>query len=399
MGIQVKLFTCNLLLSKSCLTGILMLAATILMSESAVASEVAADSIMRFSEKIYFRKSSAEIDTAFADNASALERIDRFTAGADSLSDLHIEILGSASPEGSLNFNRNLARRRANSLLSRLGASRSQTDSTDAIVSPADSVRSSWPALRFASLTASWTQPLAPQVADSNQFGGVSTARTDSLEELPLTPLLPATPITPAAELQSQIDSPKSGGGCSVRFFLSTNMLYDAALTPNIGAGICFADRFTVYADWMHAWWSNRPDRFYWRVYGGDIELRWQFGRGRSLNPLSGHRIGIYASMVTYDFQFGRSHTGVMGDKFNYAAGVSYGYSLPLTRRLSLDFSLGVGYMWGRYMKQHLIDTHDVWQSTHSRRWFGPTRAEVSLVWLIGRDNVNTPRAKKGGSR
>lgn len=172
MGIQVKLFTCNLLLSKSCLTGILMLAATILMSESAVASEAAADSIMRFSEKIYFRKSSAEIDTAFADNASALERIDRFTAGADSLSDLHIEILGSASPEGSLNFNRNLARRRANSLLSRLGASRSQTASTDAIVSPADSVRSSWPALRFASLTASWTQPLAPQVADSNQFGG-----------------------------------------------------------------------------------------------------------------------------------------------------------------------------------------------------------------------------------
>ena len=174
------------------------------------------------------------------------------------------------------------------------------------------------------------------------------------------------------------------------RVFLTTNLLYDALLTPNIGVGVYLGKK-------MYAWWSNRGQRRYWRIYGGDLELRMQLGHGRSGNPLSGHHVGLYFSIVTYDFQFGRSHTGVMGDKFNYAAGISYGYSLPLNRRLSLDFSAGIGYAWGKYMKQRLIDDHDVWLSTHRRRWFGPTRAEVCLTWLLGRGNMNTPKTRKGG--
>ncbi|MCM1491593.1 MAG: DUF3575 domain-containing protein, partial [Muribaculum sp.] len=39
-------------------------------------------------------------------------------------------------------------------------------------------------------------------------------------------------------------------------------------------------------------------------------------------------------------------------------------------------------------------DDHYVWQSTHRRKYFGPTKLEVAFVWLIGRDNVNR---KKGG--
>lgn len=37
-----------------------------------------------------------------------------------------------------------------------------------------------------------------------------------------------------------------------------------------------------------------------------------------------------------------------------------------------------------------------IWQSTKQRHWFGPTKAEVSLIWLIGRGNYNE---KKGGKR
>ena len=39
---------------------------------------------------------------------------------------------------------------------------------------------------------------------------------------------------------------------------LSTNMLYDAALVPNIGLKLNVADHWNVGADWMTAWWSNR---------------------------------------------------------------------------------------------------------------------------------------------
>ncbi|MFK2066771.1 DUF3575 domain-containing protein, partial [Bacteroides fragilis] len=35
-------------------------------------------------------------------------------------------------------------------------------------------------------------------------------------------------------------------------------------------------------------------------------------------------------------------------------------------------------------------------KETRQRHWFGPTKAEISLVWLIGRGNYNE---KKGGKR
>lgn len=177
--------------------------------------------------------------------------------------------------------------------------------------------------------------------------------------------------------------------------FLTTNLLYDAALIPNVGVGVNFGHRFTMCADWMYAWWSNSGHHRYWRIYGGDVEMRMQLGEGKSVSKISGHYVGVYAGMYTYDFQFG-NHKGVMGGKFNYTVGVSYGYSLPVSRRLNLDFSIGVGYMWGRCKKHHPVDDHDVWLSNKRIRWMGPNRVGIGLTWLIGKDNVNT---RKGGAR
>lgn len=106
--------------------------------------------------------------------------------------------------------------------------------------------------------------------------------------------------------------------------------------------------------------------------------------------------------MLTYDFEFGGK--GYMGgrpggslwEKSNYGFGLEYGYSLAIGRRLNLDFSLGVGYLGGTYYEYAPMDGHYVWEATKNRRWFGPTKAEVSLVWLLGRGNYND---KKGGRR
>jgi hypothetical protein len=69
---------------------------------------------------------------------------------------------------------------------------------------------------------------------------------------------------------------------------------------------------------------------------------------------------------------------------------------LPIARRLNIDFTIGVGYVGGKYYDYKPIDGHYVWQATKKRRWFGPTKAEISLVWLIGRGNSNK---QKGGAR
>uniref|UniRef100_UPI00402A35A9 DUF3575 domain-containing protein n=6 Tax=Bacteroidaceae TaxID=815 RepID=UPI00402A35A9 len=48
----------------------------------------------------------------------------------------------------------------------------------------------------------------------------------------------------------------------------------------------------------------------------------------------------------------------------------------------------------GSYKEYIPLDGHYVWQTTKNRRWFGPTKAGISLVWLIGRGNYSR---KKGG--
>ena len=71
---------------------------------------------------------------------------------------------------------------------------------------------------------------------------------------------------------------------------------------------------------------------------------------------------------------------GTLWEKMNYAVGLEYGYSLPVARRLNLDFVIGLGYWGGEYHTYDPVDDHYVWKETRQRHWFGPTKAEISLV-------------------
>ncbi len=183
---------------------------------------------------------------------------------------------------------------------------------------------------------------------------------------------------------------------------LKTNMLYDALLLPNIGAEFYVGKNISINADWMYGWWDRDRTHYYWRAYGGNIGARWWFGKAAHEKPLTGHHLGLFTGVVTYDFELGKG--GIMGglprgtlwDRCNFISGVEYGYSLPVTRHLNIDFSFALGYMGGKYLKYEPKYGFYIWQSTHRLHWFGPTKAEISLVWLIGCDNWNR---SKGGSR
>ncbi|MDE7411734.1 MAG: DUF3575 domain-containing protein, partial [Paramuribaculum sp.] len=47
------------------------------------------------------------------------------------------------------------------------------------------------------------------------------------------------------------------------------------------------------------------------------------------------------------------------------------------------------GYIGGKFIKYVPQGSFYKWQSTNRLNWFGPVKAEVSLVWLIGRGNCN----------
>lgn len=168
---------------------------------------------------------------------------------------------------------------------------------------------------------------------------------------------------------------------------VKSNLLYDAAVVPNIGVEVYLGKQWTVLGDWFYTWFKNDNKHRYWQGYGGYLGLRKYFGAKAQEHPFTGHHAGVYGLMLTHDVEFGGR--GYQMPDWGFGGGVEYGYSAPIARRLNLDFSLGVGFQDGTYYKYVPMDNHYVWQSTHKRHWFGPTKAEVSLVWLIGRGNYH----------
>ena len=210
--------------------------------------------------------------------------------------------------------------------------------------------------------------------------------------------------ILPPTDITYQLPAISSATPVKRPFYMSlrTNMLYDLLALPTIGAEFYVGRNISVGAEWTYGWWKTDRKHRYWRAYGGNLIVRRWFGRKAEEKPLTGHHIGLYAGIFTYDFEFGG--TGYMGgrpgatlwDRSMKTAGIEYGYSLPIAKRLNIDFTIGLGYIGGKYVKYEPKGKGYAWNSTHRLTWFGPTKAEVSLVWLLGHENVNK---KKGGIR
>lgn len=184
---------------------------------------------------------------------------------------------------------------------------------------------------------------------------------------------------------------------------LKSNLLYDAVLLPNIGVEFHLGRKWTLCANWQYSWWKNDRKHLYWRIYGGDIGIRKYFGKAASTHLFTGHHLGLYGQILTYDVEGGKRGLiggipgGTIWDKAHYGGGLEYGYSQPVGKRFHLDFSLGAGYLGGICYEYLPMDDHYVWQATRKRSWLGPTKAEISLVWLIGNNKIN--RNMKGGKQ
>lgn len=210
-------------------------------------------------------------------------------------------------------------------------------------------------------------------------------ARPEPASQSPSSPPFPAIP--------SQVPPGQEPPPVASYFALKSNLLYDALLVPNLSLEASIGSGWTLGAGGMLAWWSKDAKHRYWRIYGGGLEIRKYFGTLSKSKPLQGHHLGIYGDFLTYDFEFGAKG---YQSKATYAAGIKYGYSHPIANRLNLDFALGIGYLHSNYKTYVPRDGCYVYQETKKRKWLGPTQAEISLVWLLGKGNTNK---KKGGKK
>ena len=419
-----------------------------------------ADGIMpvdTFAVEVYYRQGSARIDSAYQDNRNKLDSLLGVLHKLSSDSTLRLDrfsIMSGASPEGSTSLNRNLSKRRSQSignylrrripsqasiitethagidwdnLRTKVAQSDMPCKEKEEVLSILDNTPewvikngivvdsrkkqlmdlhrgNSWrymekhffPLLRRSLVEVQYVSLLP--AAGTEQVSEPDAEQTDTVEmPQPLTPV-PASKTE--AEDSRMISEPQQ----QPPFYMAakTNLLYDALLVPNAGVEFYLGKGFSASGSWMYAWWKKNRRHRYWRIYGGELAIRKYFCRPEGGSPLSGHHLGVYGQILTYDFEtggrgyMGGKPGGTLWEKMNYTAGLEYGYSLPVARRLNIDFVIGLGYWGGTYYEYLPMDNHYVWQATKQRHWFGPTKAEISLVWLLGRGNH---KLKKGGKK
>ena len=393
---------------------------------------------------IGFRVGSSALDVNFGGNAASLRDVVSFLHNVQNDPDLElasVSFCGSASPEGGRQLNDRLAARRCANMQRYVRQHVSLPDSVIATVDCPDMwqrlayyvERSDMPnrdaVLHQLRDTPEYTYNTLGALVDSRKKrlmdmnGGRTwnymlrelfpSARNASVimvsvrrkrqPEQTMQPEQPAVAPTPAPQDTATCEpaAPPTPKPCYMA--IKTNMLYDALAVPNIGIEFSLGHRWSVAADWMYGWWRHNSNHRYWRIYGGGLSVRKWLGRKAQQKPLQGHHIGLNAQMLTYDFEWGGKGYmggepgGTLWDRMNYTIGAEYGYSMPVARRLNIDFSLVAGYMGGRYYEYIPLDGCYVWQATKNRHWVGPTKIEVSLVWLLGRGNYN--QKKKGGDR
>ncbi len=161
---------------------------------------------------------------------------------------------------------------------------------------------------------------------------------------------------------------------------VKNNLLYDLVLAPNIEVEIPVGKRWSLNAEYKCPWWLNSKHDFCYQLLSGGVEGRYWLGNRQQRNRLTGHFVGVYAEGGIYDFQF--SGDGYHG-KYYGAAGVTYGYARQLARHLSFEFSLGIGYLTTEYKKYTPYEEDIVWTNSGRYNFIGPTKAKISLVWLI----------------
>lgn len=395
---------------------------------------LAAPEMVRDSVKIYFPVSQHYLDRTIPANQRALAGIiDSLSLRKDdSVYRLNkVVVFGAASPEGGADYNKALSQRRANTLFQFIRQYQDLPDSVmvfhflgrdwhglvdlaekdTAIPFHAETLRLLRRLARESDLGIrsngdQMTQlkrfrsgvpyrymlrHLFPELRASRMFFWFE--RVPAPEPLPViepapTDMVPCEPDTVYVYRDRFIEKPCRPFYMAVK----TNMLYDLALTPNIGVEFYLGKRWSINANWMYAWWKTDRHHRYWRTYGGYLEGRKWFGSKAAEKPLQGHHLGVYAQIGTFDFEFGGE--GRLAPRWMWGGGISYGYSLPIARRLNLEFDLGIGVLHGTVKDYIPVDNCYVWQRTRKYTWVGPTRAEISLVWLLGCDNYNRKRSK-----
>lgn len=168
---------------------------------------------------------------------------------------------------------------------------------------------------------------------------------------------------------------------------LKTNLINDAALTPNVGIEVGLAPKWTLDLSGQLNLW--KVDGRSWKHFAVQPEARYWF-----CQRFAGHFLGVHALGGAYNFGNLRVPFSMLGSNFRElrdkrfqgwaaGAGVAYGYAWPVHKHWNIEAELGVGWLFTKFDSYPCAVCGTKLDKGKTHNYFGPTKAAVSVVYLF----------------
>lgn len=243
-------------------------------------------------------------------------------------------------------------------------------------------IRHIMPHLRLATWICVWTKPAPPK----------PPVPDDKLEPVETAGFAVATVVAPI--VPPALSIPAQARTKRTILALKTNMLYDAVTALNFSVEGVINRNFSILYEHHCPWWLTDSNRYCLQFLSFGGEFRWWFrpttARYASRtdwvqrDALVGHFLGLYGFGGKLDLQAKRK--GCYQAEF-LSFGLTYGYSMPIAKRLNLEFSISVGYADIPYRHYIPTDDYDLLIRDRNKQgrthYVGPTKVEIALVLPI----------------
>lgn len=421
-------------LSKACFALQLLLVALLLLPAAASAQ---ADNTITTADtvgvKIYFRQGYSSLQPAFRENSVRLDEFMRRVSEmhADSTARLNsIDIVAYASPEGSFTLNRKLARKRAENISTYLRGNMPFLSGSLFNVQPKGIDWNGLAAMVEASDMRYRSEVLnilrnVPETTYRN--GKLVDSRLKRLMDLrggrPYNYMLehffpelrsagayvvcdfvriaqPAIPINKSNEPNEANGANEVDAAIPVatelperdydRWAIKSNALYLAAGVTNIGGEYAFHPHWSIDLPLVYSPYTiARTYRM--RFLYIQPEARYWLDR-----PMKGHFFGVHLHAGVFNVSLDNKNR-YQSEKGFHGAGISYGYAMPLSRRWSMEFTVGVGYAFTKYCTYYNVPNGLRYEKDRPYNYWGLTKLGLNFVYRFGDKCGKTKSRKEAG--
>ena len=383
--------------------------------------------------KVYFRQGYSRLQPAFRDNGIRLDEFMRRVSEmhADSTARLNsIDIMAYASPEGPYALNRKLARKRAENISAYLRGNMPFLSGSLLNVQPKGIDWNGLAAMVEASDMRYRSEVLnilrnVPETTYRN--GKLVDSRLKRLMDLrggrPYNYMLthffpelraagayvicdfvriaqPAIPINKPNEANGANEANEVDAAIPVanelperdydRWAIKSNALYLAAGVTNISGEYAFHRHWSVDLPLVYSPYTlARTYRM--RFLYIQPEARYWLDR-----PMKGHFFGVHLHAGVFNVSLDNKNR-YQSEKGFHGAGISYGYAMPLSRRWSMEFTVGVGYAFTRYCTYYNVPNGLRYEKDRPYNYWGLTKLGLNFVYRFGDKCGKTKSRKEAG--